>query len=430
MIFGNYTLSFGADDIRSSGSAVSQKHLARVYPVSSWNGQIEELCLPYPDFEVSEDSLDKVIISAIQAFENADITLLTPFLPEKQYPGNQAFEILKQIIKEYSNEKRNIKIVYVPNIKLWIRDNLFVFKSLFGHKSYLLEPNVPQKPKFGLANYFDKSRPNIFEKLSSKKEMEGGDFLFGDNFILTTGKERLENFASSYQGLEDNRLVDQKGYETSDFCIPDKYEHIQILPDRGSDYGAAMKFSLENFIISFQDPLYHLDLFANLLGYGENPNEFRILIGELEDVSGIKNLSEIEKNWFEGNNLALNLISDKLDGFKLKSGKILKVIRTPIPVVCEENKGERKWIPLPFNNGLVENFNNKTLLYIPTYSPISNESDSSVIFCKDLKKAEKKFSTILKTHKISIKKLANHWKMIQKGGALHCMSLELGRTKK
>ncbi|MEZ4983337.1 MAG: hypothetical protein R2769_17455 [Saprospiraceae bacterium] len=429
MIFGNYTLSFGADDIRSGGSMLREKVSTRIYPVSSWQGKIEEIMFPFPDFEVCDDSYDKILISFLEALPQCNVTLLTPFLIEKEYPGNQAFSILKGLIEKYSNENRRIDVIYVPDVKLWNRDRLFVFESHIGHKSYLLEPIVPQKPKSGLAGFIDAARPNSFEKLKFPSSIEGGDFLYGDDFILTTSKRRLDFFQPFESAYEDNCLVDQNGYETIDFCIPDKYEHIQIFPDRGSEYENAMKFSNGNFKISFQDPLYHLDLFANLIGYGETEDEFRILIGALENSSGITDLSPLEKVWFEGNNRALDLISKKLQGLILKSGKKLKVIRTPIPVVCEENKEERKWIPLPLNNGLVESYNQKTLLYIPTFSPVSDASGSRQIFHKDLNQAEEKFSTILKTHKILVKKLANHWKMIEKGGALHCLSLEVRRTK-
>jgi len=346
---------------------------------------------------------------------------LTKFLEERVRETNAQLQVTGVTVHE-------VPIINIPPViadtdretQYWIQDYFLSMQDENGKSWYpVYSENAPIA--CAIAKYLTAKRPTSMMNLkapfsSELAELEGGNFLFGNNFALTNMDVPLYNLRKD-PGMSLNSLIEQLKYllNVKVTWLGDRYSGY-ALPYQVRDLHLDMVLTLgeEN---NNEQIVYLAELGANY--YGENGKLFNEYFNEYSSRRNV---------WYWVQSYLENIKIDLERSLERK----FKIIRIPCVMTFDADKNSNKdvhppWYLRTFNNCISETINDNKIIYLPCYDGSSNNEEDIINFKQLHIDVELAYINNGFKKAIFINAPKEFDQLALKGGALNCITKILYR---
>ncbi len=343
--------------------------LARSTVVSSVYGKIKQLLFTYPGLLREPQDVIR-IYNGIQRGLPPDVhyVLLAPYdaagFYASRFQREQTVQLLPADLLEYAgcHDPRLSVVVYDDRLKLsiseWAQDHLAVLQEE-GAPTLLSALNTKPRRGDGNAWITDMLAAELNLRSTKTKYMfEGGDLLAGDAYVLA-GRTLLDR--NLVRG-DDRELV--RSRLTEDFQRRLGVREV-IWIDQTPDGG--QQWRNPSALRSLDGLLHHIDLYLTLGGKDPSGREL-IFVGEVRERYCV-NIGTQQQQ--------VALLRDGLDELALRleegiaQSTKFRVVRLPLIVDYDEG-GTTGFIARPYNNCLIEVYDDQRNVYLPRYERSAN----------------------------------------------------------
>lgn len=362
--------------------------------LSSAHGKINEVLLIFPDDEAIVDNYLIFFNSYIQTLTNTRIFLIVRGInPHDINPCSKIGAAIDEIYHRYEPQRQQGQLFIVPNKQynffMWPQDPFIVAKKNSNHQRVLFIPTLKNHNGIdnnNLADFFAKWYNRKFPKKAFatsriERHFQGGNLIAAHPlvFIGNASIRRSHNCAEKEMHRYYNTKKDH-------ICLTPIIKHVlsdfkrNINPKKHFiPVGNKMKFIseetrngnthkiVEGVLKCFQ-PLYHLDLFLNLVEQSASQRHLKMMLGIPIDITGISQTdlaaAELLKNLTENIQAIIPTLQNSTTLFGDFTVEILPV---PLPMVYKRMGHKYEWYPLSFNNCLVEITSSQKKVWLPNY---------------------------------------------------------------
>ncbi len=274
----------------------------------------------------------------------------------------------------------------------------------------------------------------------------GGNILSGDDFILV-GKDDIIKTKEFFK-----TCLQEQGLR------PEIHAPIFEAKKHGVHKAFQKAFGLEKEVISigkkyklkgktpkaFRDklyghgdyqPFYHIDLFVTPAGYLFHEELYTIILAEPFNASSYLT-PEADEYLIQPLQECMDEIKIDLEKLKVNGKRKFVVRRMPMPLIPVTTRNSTKWLPISYNNCLLEVLNNGSKkVWVPQYGDqleeIREDDLKDDIKLKQIKQL-KAYDTLAlnqwKSYEYTAHPIGGCFPFIQQGGSLRCITKCLHRS--
>lgn len=431
------------------------KHLEEVaVPMSLGNsvsGDIEVIlfALPATMAEGAREGYLNIIREFVKTAFNMHLIMVVEIDADKWdiEASEKQVERETQLLKAAIPSENNIKLKVVKrkvqraedSFSMWIQDALIPATTKEG-KKYLLSPHSTREEK--------RNDGSIAKKVADSElgyhlhtfdmQLEGGNVLVADDFILVGMDEVLDNRMSK-EGFQKKF----KGYTGDERPVifvevpPKKYKKpkdVRFSERKERAIGEGLYMQKYHHTIynwrGVRQPIYHLDVFMTPLGYDESGN-YELLVGcpvagfDYEAYDMENHIRKVFSYQLEDAQKRIDDCIERLKKtFTQQLKKSLKIHRNPMPLTFKQRGNNYNWYWATYNNCIIQNGMQKTV-WLPTYGH-GDEYNPHWNYLKQYdKENQKKFDELGFTpHLLNL----DFHPFAEKNGSLHCLTKSILTT--